>query len=245
MNISPNIPYAPWLTSLPSDWKADRLKDIVPRIVGGGTPSSSNPDFWEDGNIVWVTPTDFSSAEGIDTIADSDRKITLEGLQSSSAVLVPKGAVIMASRATIGAVRIAATELSTNQGFISFVCDDKILHHRFLYYVIEGFLGDYFAEIAPRTTFAEISRGSAKQEPIGFPKIAEQILINKYLDHCCNAIDAVGPRRAFSQRTLLGADAISRQINTLASYRKSLIHECVTGQRRITEADLSRVLAHG
>ena len=108
----------------------------------------------------------------------------------------------MASRATIGAVRIAATELATNQGFISFVCDERRLHNRFLYYVILGFLGDYFAEIAPRTTFAEISRGKAKQEPIGVPELKEQKRIAIYLDLCCKAIDAVGPRRTISQSTL-------------------------------------------
>lgn len=217
---------------------------MVPRIVGGGTPSSSNPDFWEDGDIVWVTPTDFSTADGEDEIATSERKITIAGLQSCSAVMVPRGAVIMASRATIGAVRIAATELATNQGFISFVCDERRLHNRFLYYVIEGFLGEYFAEIAPRTTFSEISRGKAKQEPIGFPNLDEQKRITRFLDLSCKAIDAVVPRRLLSQGVLASSDAISRQINTLSAYRKSLIHECVTGRRRVTEPDIARLQLH-
>ena len=241
MPTLPLIPYAPWLVSLPSDWKADRLKDLVPRIVGGGTPSSSNPDFWEDGDIVWITPTDFSTAEGKDEISTSERKITLAGLQSCSAVLVPKGTVIMASRATIGSVRIAATELATNQGFISFVCDERRLHNRFLYYVIEGFLGEYFAEIAPRTTFGEISRGAAKQEPIGFPELEEQKRIADTLDLCCRAIDRAGPRRSLSQDALVSSDAISRQINVLADYRKSLVHECVTGRRRVVDSDITHI----
>jgi type I restriction enzyme S subunit len=195
---------------------------------------------------VWLTPTDFSTADGRDEIADSERKITEEGLHSCSAVLVPHGSVIMASRATIGAVRIAAVELSTNQGFISFVCDERRLHNRFLYYIIEGFLGDYFAEIAPRTTFAEISRGRAKQTAIGFPTdVKEQRLIADYLDVSCAAIDAVAPRRATRQGVLSAGDTISQQINTLAAYRKSVIHECVTGRRRVNEADLRRAQAHG
>jgi type I restriction enzyme S subunit len=41
------------------------------------------------------------------------------------------------------------------------------------------------------------------------------------------------------------ATGIENQIATLTAYRKSLIHECVTGQRRITEADVNRVKAHG
>jgi type I restriction enzyme S subunit len=142
--------------------------------MGGGTPSSANPNFWDDGEIVWVTPTDFSKANGSAEISDSERRITLAGLNSCSAALLPKGTVIMASRATIGTARIAGIELATNQGFISFVCAESCLHNRFLYYVIEGYLGEYFASVAPGTTFCEISRGKAKQEAIAFPVIAEQ-----------------------------------------------------------------------
>jgi type I restriction enzyme S subunit len=244
MAKNPYIPYAPWLDLLPSDWKADRLKDIVPRIVGGGTPSSSDLDFWEDGDIVWLTPTDFSKDAGGVEIFDSERKITRAGLNASAAVLLSKGTVIMASRATIGAVRIAGTELTTNQGFISFICDEVKLHHRFLYYVIVGFLGGYFAEIAPGTTFNEISRGEAKQEPIGFPLLSEQKRITAYLDACCVAIDAVAShsKQADDPSRLNGA--LNRQIGILTAYRKSLIHECVTGQRRVAEADLIRVQKH-
>jgi restriction endonuclease S subunit len=216
MAKNPLIPYAPWLDLLPGDWKADRLKDIVPRIVGGGTPSSTDPNFWEDGDIVWVTP---------------ERKITRAGLNASAAVLLPKETVIMASRATIGAVRIAGTELTTNQGFISFVCDEVKLHHRFLYYVIVGFLGDYFSEIAPGTTFNEISRGDAKQEPIGFPLLAEQKRITTY-------IDAVASHSKQTDDPSRPKGALNRQFETLAAYRKSLIHECVTGQRRVTDEDV-------
>lgn len=240
MAKNPLIPYAPWLDLLPSDWKADRLKDIVPRIVGGGTPSSTDPNFWEDGDIVWVTPTDFSKAAGGDEIFNSERKITRAGLNASAAVLLPKETVIMASRATIGAVRIASTELTTNQGFISFVCDEVKLHHRFLYYVIVGFLGDYFSEIAPGTTFNEISRGDAKQEPIGFPLLAEQKRITTYLDACCAAIDAVASHSKQTDDPSRPKGALNRQFETLAAYRKSLIHEYVTGQRRVTAEDLRR-----
>lgn len=63
MELTSLISNAPWLCTMPSDWQVDRLKDIVPRILGGGTPSSSDPNCWEDGDIVWVTPTDFSRSE--------------------------------------------------------------------------------------------------------------------------------------------------------------------------------------
>src|SRR5438094_4596163 len=154
MSMNTHIPKAPWLSIKPTDWRADRLKDVIPRILGGGTPPSSDPDCWQDGDIVWITPTDFSRDGSSAEICESERKITHVGLNSSAATVLPKNTVIMASRATIGAVRIAGTELATNQGFISFVSDDYVIHHRFLFYVIAGFLGEDFAEIAPGTTFS-------------------------------------------------------------------------------------------
>jgi type I restriction enzyme S subunit len=121
----------------------------------------------------------------------------------------------MASRATIGSVRIAGTELTTNQGFISFVANDNIIHHRFLFYVIRGFLGEYFAEIAPGTTFSEISRGKAKLEPIAFPSMLKQQRIAAYLDASCAAIDAaVAAKRA--------------QIEMLDGVRRDIIQKTVT-----------------
>ena len=215
MALTSQTPNAPWLRTTPPDWLADRLKDIVPRILGGGTPPSSDPDCWEDGDIVWVTPTDFSRAENSSEISDSERKITRMGLNSSAATLLPQGTVIMASRATIGTVRLAGTELTTNQGFISFVCDERKLHRRFLYYVISGFLGEYFAEIAPGTTFQEISRGKAKLEPIGYPPPPEQQRIAAYLDASCGAIDAA-------------VVAKRRQLETLDALRKSIVHRAIT-----------------
>ncbi len=236
--------YAPWLRDIPKDWSVDRLKDIIPKIVGGGTPSSAESDYWEDGDIIWVTPTDFSSEGLAVEICDSERKITRAGLAASSANLLPKGAVIMASRATIGSVRIAGRELTTNQGFISFVCDEKKLHHRFLYYVIVGYLGDYFAETAPGTTFNEISRGKAKQEPIGFPSFNEQMLIADYLDSSCQAISRITSLNEISAKYNQIKGVLHDQLQAILSYRKALIHECVTGRRRVTDVQLKRVLSN-
>lgn len=118
----------------------------------------------------------------------------------------------MASRATIGAVKIAGTELATNQGFVSFICG-SVLYNRFLYYVIESFLGEYFARIAPGTTFAEISRGKVKQEAIGFPDYAEQKRIATYLDASCAAIDAAVAAKRCQLETL---NALNKAIITRA-----------------------------
>ena len=178
-----------WLKNIPKHWKVDRLKDCCSKITGGGTPKSSTSEFWDDGNIIWVTPTDFSKTNS-KFISDSVKKITELGLQKSSANKLPKGTVIMSSRASIGDVKIAETELTTNQGFVSYIPSYK-LDNNFLYYLISCQLGEYFLNIASGTTFMEISRKMASLEYIPLPPKQEQIAIANYLDKACERIDEI------------------------------------------------------
>jgi type I restriction enzyme S subunit len=202
-----------WIGDIPSSWTVDRIKDIIPAIYGGGTPDSSHPDYWEDGDITWITPTDFQDFKDSNVISNSRRKITLEGLGASAATLLPVGSVVMASRATIGVAKIAGVQLCTNQGFVSFVCERA--SNEFLRYAIEDYLGDMFANIASGTTFREISRSEVRRTHYVFPCFAEQRRIATYLDKACAAIDrAIGAKR--------------QQLEVLDDLRKSIIHKAVT-----------------
>jgi type I restriction enzyme S subunit len=202
-----------WIGAIPKDWRLDRLKDIIPSILSGGTPSSTNSDYW-DGDIIWITPTDFQKYKNTDVIDDSNRKITFTGLQSCSSQLLPVGTVIMASRATIGISKIAGVELCTNQGFISFVCNGQITN-KFFFYGVESYLGRLFEGIAVGTTFKEISRNTVKQQYLVFPPIPEQQAIAQYLDERCGKLDSIIAIK-------------KQQIQTLDALRQSIIYQAVT-----------------
>lgn len=208
-----------WIGEIPYKWKIERLKDICINITSGGTPKTNNDDFWDDGTIIWLSPTDFQDFEDSVYIDNSRYKITSEGLNDCSASILPIGTVIMQSRASIGAVKISSKELCTNQGFINFI-PGKLLNNKYLFYLINVFLGDYFQNIASGTTFMEISRSKAKQEKIPLPTLIEQTEIVSYLDNFCKSIS--------SEKNI-----IEQQIATLKQYRKSLIHDCVTGKRKV------------
>lgn len=179
-----------WLNNIPTHWKKERLKDVCERVVGGGTPKSSISEYWDGGDIIWVSPTDFSAQNGNKFITESAKKITKLGMQKSSATLIPKGTVVMSSRASIGEPKIAGCDITTNQGFVSYVPSFKI-DSNFLFYLIEGQLGEYFANIASGTTFMEITRRQAKNEPIPLPPLPEQKAIADYLDKVCQRIDKI------------------------------------------------------
>ena len=122
-----------WLNGLPEHWKFDRIKDVCEKITGGGTPKSSISKYWVDGEITWISPTDFGKQKGTKYITTSEKKITVLGVQKSSATFLPEGTVIMSSRASIGEPKIAGKEITTNQGFISYITNHK-LHNNFLFY---------------------------------------------------------------------------------------------------------------
>ncbi len=94
------------------------------RVVSGGTPKSSVPEFW-DGGVPWITLVDLPPDDIITEITATERTISEEGLQSSSAVMIPANSVVVSSRATIGRIGINRVALATNQGFKNVVIEDR------------------------------------------------------------------------------------------------------------------------
>ena len=100
--------------------RAKRL-DEVATIYSGDTPRAKEKSYW-DGPISWITPKDVSNGKMF--IEHGERSITQEGFDSCSAKMIPKGSVLMTSRAPVGNVAIAKKKLCTNQGMKSLVLND-------------------------------------------------------------------------------------------------------------------------
>lgn len=135
-------------------WEEKRLAEVA-AIRGGGTPSTTQPRFW-DGDILWVTPTDITALDGRRYLSDTKRKITLLGLKFSSAEIIPANSILMTSRATIGECAINRSPVSTNQGFKNFITFENV-DVEFLYYLLltqkQGFLS-----LCSGSTFLEIGK---------------------------------------------------------------------------------------
>lgn len=158
----------PW--AIPSSWSWLRTGDVA-NVVGGGTPSTSNALFWENGEIPWITPADLSGYAAIH-IARGARSITQEGLRGSGARIMPAGTVLLSSRAPVGYVAIASQPVCTNQGFKSFPPSDVVIAE-FLYYFLLG-NRRLVLEFASGTTFQEVSGKKAALIPVPVPPLAEQ-----------------------------------------------------------------------
>lgn len=146
------------LGEIPEGWRFSQIGDEVV-VVGGGTPSTKNPDFWEGGHISWTTPKDLSNLSD-KVLVDTERKITDAGLAKISSGLLPVDTVLMSSRAPVGYLALAKTPVAVNQGYIVMKCN-KVITPEF---VIQ-WCAYYMDEIKSRasgTTFAEISKKNFK-----------------------------------------------------------------------------------
>jgi type I restriction enzyme S subunit len=157
-------------------FEAKRLGDIA-EIIGGGTPSTKDPSNW-DGDIPWLTPKDLSSFEGI-YVDRGSRSITEQGFKTSSAKMLPVGAVLYTSRAPIGYVAIATNSISTNQGFKSLILKDGYVPE-FVFYLLKASKSEIESH-ASGGTFAEISAKALSDVVLQFPPKIQQEAIAKLL----------------------------------------------------------------
>ena len=156
------------------EWECRKL-GIEVEIIGGGTPDTTNSAYW-NGDIDWYSPTEIGEAAYAN---GSVKKITLLGLQKSSAQILPANrTVLFTSRASIGDMAILTKDGATNQGFQSFVVREK-LDVYFLYTM--GFkIKDYALKNASGSTFLEISKNTLSQMEFFVPSLKEQTQIGNF-----------------------------------------------------------------
>jgi type I restriction enzyme S subunit len=220
--LDPNVCLRPsgieWMGDMPEHWEVRRLKQAFRRIVGGSTPSSAEPNYW-DGDVVWVTPSDISRAE---RLKSSLRRITQEGLKSCSSELVPPGSIIVTSRAPVGNVALADVELCTNQGCKALVTTDQVVNPMFGFAVLRMLKGE-LQSLATGTTFTEISTSKLGVVPIPLPPILEQTAIVRYLYNTTSNITS-------------SIDHAQREMSLIREYHIRLITDVVTGKLDVREA---------
>jgi type I restriction enzyme S subunit len=158
------------LWEIPGSWIWAKAGEIS-EIVGGGTPAASDPTNFDDAGMPWITPADLSDYSGT-YISRGRRSLSAKGLASSSARVLPTGAVLFSSRAPIGYCVIAANPISTNQGFKSLVLKSNVLPEYVRHYLLASVA--YIEGMASGTTFKEISGSRMAEVLIPIPPLAEQ-----------------------------------------------------------------------
>lgn len=166
-----------------SKWPMVRLGQLG-TIVSGTTPKTNRPEYW-DGKTPWITPAELN--DSMKYVFDTERKITEQGLRSSSLKLMPVNTVLLSSRAPIGKVAITAVEMCCNQGFKNIICGDKLFPD-YLYWFLKG-KKSYLNSLGRGATFTEISKSIVENILIPLPPLEEQKRIATMLDKAQSLID--------------------------------------------------------
>ncbi|KRL40414.1 restriction endonuclease subunit S [Liquorilactobacillus nagelii] len=163
-------------------WEQRKLGELAD-IVGGGTPSTNNDEYW-NGDIDWYSPVEINNQI---YVSGSKNKITELGLQKSSAKVLPIGTVLFTSRAGIGKTAILAKKGTTNQGFQSILPHENKLDSYFIFSRTDE-LKRYGETNGAGSTFVEVSGKQMSKMPIMLPKIEEQMRIGTFFQQLDNLI---------------------------------------------------------
>ncbi|MEO6282983.1 MAG: N-6 DNA methylase [Dyadobacter sp.] len=143
------------------------------KVVSGGTPSSGIDEYW-NGDNNWATLVDLPQSNFISSIESTERKITEEGLKSSSAKILPPNSIIVSTRATIGRIAINKVECSTNQGFKNIIITNFNKANTYFVALMMTRLIDKMNSMATGGTFKELSTSNFKTLEIPLPPLSIQ-----------------------------------------------------------------------
>jgi type I restriction enzyme S subunit len=208
-----------WLGRIPKHWRVRRIKYLCDILRGKFTHRPRNDPRLYDGPYAFIQTGDITS---VDKYVEAYKQtLNEEGFKVSKQF--PKGTLVMTIAANVGDVAILNFEACFPDSIVGFYPHHNVDIH-YLYYLFIGMRQALFS-----TSVLNIQH-NLNVVRIGtlatvMPPNKEQCDIAHYLDQKCSELTAL----QFN---------IEKQISTLEQYRKSLIHECVTGKRRITEDDV-------
>ena len=157
-------------------WEYKKLGEVA-QVVSGATPKTNVDEFWGEGHY-WVTPAELN--DSIVYVERTERQITDLALLKTKLQLLPKGTVLLSSRAPIGKVAICGVDMYCNQGFKNCICSDAI-YNKYLFYFLKG-KKEYLNSLGRGATFKEISKSIVEKVIIPLPPMQEQKGIVAELD---------------------------------------------------------------
>ena len=188
---------------IPKDWEVVRIKDKF-IVVTGTTPSTRKKEYWINGEINWFTPTDLSKLNGKLFLEGSERKITKKALEDSNLTVIPKGCVLVSTRAPVGYVAVLKEEGTFNQGCKGLVpkAPNETCSEFYCYYLLK--MKHRLQSLSGGSTFKELSKDMLERFHAPSPPLEEQRGIAKVLFCVDLAIQKVDEAIAKAKRLKRG-----------------------------------------
>ena len=201
---------------VPKGWRIKSVGDAVD-CLGGGTPDTKQPSYWEPAEHCWTTPKDLSGLQS-PVLLQTERRLSTLGLAKVSSGLLPAGTLLMSSRAPIGYLAIAQMPVAVNQGYIAIPPGGELSPVYMLFWCrqnMEGIKGR-----ANGSTFMEVSKKAFRPIPALVPPA-------EVLDAFASMAGPLFERLVENER----------QAQTLTQLRDTLLPRLISGQLRLPEAE--------
>lgn len=193
----------------PKEWKIKKLKDVTKKFVNGGTPPTSNHEYW-NGEIPWITS---NAIKGNVTYKD-EKFIHPSGLKFTN--IVPKGDILLVSRTGIGKFSIAGNDIAISQDFTGILLNHDLVNNSFILWLLLHYQ-NRLIRLKQGSTIQGLLRKDIEDFLIPLPEIEEQNIIAEILDNIEHQIN-------------LNNELIEK----FKIIKKALMQQLLTGQKRVS-----------
>lgn len=203
------------LGEIPKRWQIKLIGDLA-NVAGGTTPSTKEPAYWEGGTHAWATPKDLSGLS-VPVLLNTERRITDAGLSQIGSGLLPKGTVLLSSRAPIGYLAVAEIPVAINQGFIAMT--PKTGTSNIFLLLWASVAHEEIVSRANGSTFLEISKANFRPIPV----VTSSADVMRVFDELVRPL----------YERIVGS---VRESRSLATLRDTLLPKLISGEIRIKDA---------
>ena len=200
---------------IPKEWEVKKIIDLF-GVETGTTPSTKQKEYWDGGDIIWITPADMSKLNGKIYIKDSERKITEKGLKETNLTLMPTGSIIISTRAPVGYVAVIKDNATFNQGCKGLIPRNKngINPEFYTYYLLSK--KTTLENLSGGSTFKELSKITLEKFKIPLPPLPEQQKIAEILSTVDKRLELLRNKK-----------------EKMEGIKKGLMNDLLTGKKRV------------
>jgi type I restriction enzyme S subunit len=207
------------LGPIPKEWEIDPISKIC-KIINGGTPTTNISKYW-NGDIPWLTVEDFNTGKRF--VYEATKTITEKGLMESATSLLPKGALIISARGTVGVIAQLGREMAFNQSCYGLISKRRECSENYLYYFLNEFMGK-FKQATFGSVFDTITRATFDKILIGYPPNEEE---SERIVENLASVDSLLEKN-------------QEEAGKLRLLKKGLMHDLLTGKVRVNIKEENR-----